>query len=108
MEYTIKIYEGKYDYGYIKGRIEDFYWYALVHTEPLNHGINKKCIDENYGRVTRLCVYKYVNNLKDFSVGRKIYADYKRHWGILNEEYIHMIECLVMYLERRFSMSIIK
>ncbi len=110
----MKIDEERYKYGYIKGRVEDFYWYALVHKEKLDYGINPQNLQKGYGRISRLCVYKEVIEnignpyLPISKIRRYIYANYKRDWDVLSNSHIDMIKKLVNYLERRYSFRLIK
>jgi CRISPR/Cas system CSM-associated protein Csm5 (group 7 of RAMP superfamily) len=112
--YNIKIDEGKYKYGYLRGRVDNFYWYALVHKEQLEYGINPDSLQSGQGRVTRLCIYKEVIEhggnpyVPTSSIKRYIYANYKKEWEVFNGNYIEMIRQLINYLERRYSLKLIK
>ncbi|MEW9122611.1 MAG: hypothetical protein AB2421_07845 [Thermotaleaceae bacterium] len=114
MNYNIKIDEGKYKYGYIKGKIEGFDWYALVHKEQIDAGINPQNLQCGLGRISRLCIFKEVVEhggnpyLPTSSVRRFIYANYKREWDVLNSDCLDMTKELVNYLERRYSLKVIK
>ena len=114
MNYDIKIEGGKHRYGYIKGRIDHFSWYALVHKEQIEFGINPKNLQAGEGRISRLCVYKEFTEqggnpfLPTSSVKRYIFANYKREWDVLNTNYEDMVRQLVNYLERRYSLRLIK
>lgn len=112
--YPIKIDQGKYKYGYIKGSVGDFYWYALVHKNEIEHGINPVSLQTGQGRISRLCVYKEMAEpgnhrcLPASGIKRYIYANYKREWDVLNSNYVEMVRQLVNYLERRCSFKLIK
>lgn len=114
MNCDIKIDEGRHRYGYIRGRIDGFEWYALVHKEESENGINPCSLENGQGRVTRLCVYKDVVEhggnpyAPTCSARRFIYANYKREWDVLNSNHINMVKELITYLERRYSLRIVK
>lgn len=88
-------------HGVVEGRIMHCRWFALVQSEPTNHGINPRTILKGGGRVSRLCIYK-PNKKKD------IVADYSRGWVDLKYNYIDMVKELVEYLERRYSLRLVK
>ena len=114
MNYDIKIDDGKHRYGFIKGRIDNFNWYALVHKDQMDFGINPANLRAGQGRISRLCVYKEFTEqggnpfLPTSSVRRYIYANYKREWDVLNSNYEDMVRQLVNYLERRYSFKLVK
>ena len=114
MNYDIKIDDGKHRYGYIKGRIDNYYWYALVHKEQMDFGINPLDLKSGQGRVSRLCIYKEFSEqggnpyLPTSSVKRYIYANFKREWDVLNNNNEEMVRQLVCYLERRYSFRLLK
>ncbi|TCO68486.1 hypothetical protein [Marinisporobacter balticus] len=114
MNYNIKIDDGKHKAGYLRGRVDNFYWYALVHKEQNETGINPLNLQSGEGRVTRLCVYKDVVEhggnpyAPSSSVKRFIYANYKREWDVLNSNHVELVKQLINYLERRYSLRIIK
>ncbi|SDK17468.1 hypothetical protein [Natronincola ferrireducens] len=106
MSLNIKVCSSKNRYGYIRGEIDNFYWYALVHKEEVEFGLNPNNLSAGQGRVSRLCVYKDVpmyNYTK-----RLIYANYKRQWEVFNSGYEEMIRNLVEYLDRRYSIRVVK
>lgn len=114
--YNIKIDDGKYKYkyGYIRGKIDNFYWYALVHRSEMDYGINPMDLQSGYGRVSRLCIYKEVIEQggnpysPSCDIKRYIYVNYKREWEILNSNYVEMTKQLVNYLDRRYSLKLVK
>lgn len=112
--YNIKIDKGCNKYGYIKGEIDNYAWFALVHKEEMDFGINPIDLSKGKGRVTRLCLYKdqadYGGNpyLPTLSVKRYIFANYQRDWSVLNRNYYDMVKELITYLERRYSLRVIK
>ncbi|WP_053956107.1 hypothetical protein [Inediibacterium massiliense] len=114
MDYNIKIEEGKHRYGYMKGIVDRFRWYALVHKEETEHGIDPMNLESGWGRITRLCVYKDVVEFGGSpyaptrNVRRYIYANYKREWDILSTNHIPMIKELINYLERIYSLKLVK
>lgn len=114
MDYNIKIDDGKYKYGYIKGTIDNYYWYALVHKEKTDYGINPLDLQTGQGRVSRLCLYKEFCDqggnpyLPTSSIRRYIYANYRREWDVLNYNHEEMVRQLVSYLERRYSLKLVK
>lgn len=88
-------------YGVIEGRIMHCYWFALVQADPTEHGINPKTLLKGGGRVSRLCVYSGLKR-------RETIAEYSRGWINLKYNYIEVVEELVNYLERRYSLKIVK
>lgn len=112
--YHVKINEEKYKYGYVRGTVNDFCWYALVHKEQIDHGINPENLEKGQGRISRLCIYKDVVEplgnpyLPASRIRRYIYANYKRDWDVLSSSHIDMIKYLVNYLERRYSFRLIQ
>ncbi|MTI65119.1 MAG: hypothetical protein FH753_00765 [Firmicutes bacterium] len=110
MDFNIKI-EGKNKYtryGYIKGEIGKYKWYALVHKESLNNGIDPNTLEKGKGKITRLCVYKDVNINSDTHIKRYIFANYKRGWDVLSKNHKELIIQLVEYLDRRYNIVVIK
>jgi len=101
-------------FGYLYGRIENYKWFALVQDSEVSYGINLKTLDAGMGRVVRLCIYKesYINNNQDKRWGKVfknlVIADYKRRWETINLEHKDIIERLVNYLDRRYSLIIVK
>lgn len=112
--YNIKIDRTCNKYGYIRGEIGSYAWFALVHREIMDHGINPGDLSQGSGRITRLCLYKdqidYKGNpyLPSLNVKRYIFANYHREWSILNNNYFDMVKDLTTYLERRYSMKLVK
>lgn len=106
MECNIKVYQGKNRYGYIKGEIDNFSWYALVHKDCVDFGLNPSALDSGNGRISRLCVYKDIP-MSSYTK-RLIYANYKRKWDVFNNSYELMIRNLVEYLERIYSIRVVK
>ncbi|NLM05142.1 MAG: hypothetical protein GX214_08995 [Clostridiales bacterium] len=106
MSLKIKILNSKNRYGYIQGEVEDFCWYALVHREEVAHGINPNNLDAGRGRVSRLCIYKDIP-MTNYTK-RLIYANYKRHWEVFNTRHEDVIRGLVDYLNKRYSIRVIK
>lgn len=88
-------------HGIISGRIMHYHWFALVQPEPTNYGINPRTLLKGGGRVSRLNVY---------ILGRKkkVVADYCRGWIELKHNYIDIVRELVDYLERRYSLKVVK
>ncbi|KAB3535290.1 hypothetical protein F8154_06780 [Alkaliphilus pronyensis] len=106
MSWNIKILPGKNRYGYIKGEIDYFHWYALVHKDSVSFGIDPINLEGGYGRISRLCVYKDIP-MSSYTK-RLIYANYKRRWDVFNTSYEDMIRYLVEYLERIYSIKLVK
>lgn len=112
-KYDIKINKSNKNYGYIDGMINDVYWFALVHQECVENGINSVTLEKGMGRVTRLCLYKddtsFEGNpfLPSMTVRRQIYVNYQDEWSVLNSNYVDMARDLINYLDRRFSLRII-
>ncbi|RKD31816.1 hypothetical protein BET03_12005 [Thermohalobacter berrensis] len=101
-------------YGYIKGEINDYSWFALVHRKDVEYGIDPKTLKKGNGKITRLCVYKDIpisleNNVKyDGVIKRYIFANYKREWDVLSPDHKYIVKNLVEYLERRYSIKLVK
>ncbi len=93
-------------YGFIKGKIDSFDWFALVHREDVEFGINAESLKMGEGRVSRLCLYKDIP-MSDYTK-RLIYANYKRGWDVFNKNYEKMILDLVGYLDRIYSIKAVK
>ena len=97
--FNIKInYNTKSRYGYIKGEIDSFTWFALVHKEDVEFGINAENLRTGKGRVSRLCLYKDIS-MPNYTK-RLIYANYRRGWDVFNKSYEKMVSDLVGYLDR--------
>lgn len=112
--YNIKIDKSTNKYGYIKGQIDDYAWFALVHKEEMEFGINPNNLTKGNGRITRFCLYKdhteFVGNpyLPSVNVKRYIFANYEREWSVFNRNYYDMVKELITYLERRYSFKLVK
>ncbi len=106
MSLNIRICNSKSRYGYICGEIDNFYWYALVHKDNVKFGINPRDLNAGNGRVSRLCIYKDVP-MSNYTK-RLIYANYKRQWEVFNRGYEEMIRILVEYLDRRYSIRLVR
>ncbi|MBM7616318.1 hypothetical protein [Alkaliphilus hydrothermalis] len=106
MSWNIKISNSRNRYGYIKGEIDHFSWYALVHKDVVDYGINPYTLEEGQGRISRLCIYKDIP--MSAYTKRLIYANYKRKWEVFNNSYEVMIRELVEYLDRIYSIKLVK
>lgn len=112
--YNIKIDKSCNKYGYIKGEIDNYAWFALIHRDAIENGINPEDLSKGNGRITRLCLYKdhssFQGNpyLPSIGVKRYIFANYHREWSVLNKNYYDMVKDLITYLERRYSLKLIK
>lgn len=112
--YNIKITSSQKHQGYVEGTIDDYAWFAIVHDDVMDLGIDSTTLLKGQGRVTRLCIYKDSSAvegnpyLPSLSIKRLIFANYQREWSILNTSYRDMVRELVMYLERRGTMKLIK
>ncbi|MCG8539775.1 MAG: hypothetical protein MJA82_07520 [Clostridia bacterium] len=112
--YDIKVDKDSSKYGYIKGKIGNFAWFALVHRDEVEHGINPEDLTKGLGRITRLCLYRdqtdFLGNpyMPSLNVKRYIYANYHRDWSVLNKNYYSMVKELITYLERRYSFKLVK
>lgn len=112
-KYNIKVNKANKQYGYIDGMINDIYWFALVHSEVVEDGIDPVTLEKSFGRITRLCLYKdstsFEGNpfLPSMTVRRQIYVNYQNEWSVLNSGYVDMARDLVQYLDRRYSLRII-
>jgi len=112
--YNIKIDKNCCKYGYVRGNIGNYAWFALVHKESMDTGINPKDLTRGKGRITRLCIYKDQTDFKgnpylpSLNVKRYIFANYHREWSVLNKNYYDMVKDLITYLERRYSLKVIK
>lgn len=113
-KYNIKITTDNRHQGFIEGTIDEYSWFAIVHDEPLEFGIDSSTLSKGYGKVTRLCIYKDSYDvegnpyLPSLSIKRLIYANFQREWTILNGRYRDMVKELVNYLDRRYSFKIVK
>lgn len=107
MLFNIKIsHNAKSRYGYVKGEIDKFMWFALVHREHVDFGIDPETLEMGEGRVSRLCIYEDIHMLN--YTKRLIYANYKRGWDVLNKSYEQMVVDLVSYLDRIYSIRAVK
>lgn len=107
MLFNIKIdYKLKSRYGYIKGEIDRFMWYALVHREDVDYGIDAETLEIGQGKVSRLCIYEDIP-MSNYTK-RLIYANYKRGWDVFNKNYKKMVLDLVSYLDRIYSIRAVK
>lgn len=107
MLFNIKInYNTKSRYGYIRGSIDKFAWFALVHKESVDFGIDPETLKMGNGRVSRLCIYEDIP-MSSYTK-RLIYANYKRGWDVLNKNYEKMVLDLVSYLDRIYSIKAVK
>lgn len=112
--YEIKIDSNCNKFGYIRGNIDNYAWFALVHKEAVENGINPEDLSKGVGRITRLCLYKdhsdFLGNphMPSLSVKRYIFANYHRDWSVLNRNYYDMVKELITYLERRYSLRLVK
>jgi len=105
--FNIKVnYGTKSRYGYIKGEIDNFSWFALVHKDEVEFGISPENLEIGKGRVSRLCLYKDIP-MSNYTK-RLIYANYKREWDVFNRTYEEMIIDLVGYLDRIYSIKAVK
>lgn len=111
--YNIQVNKANKQYGYIDGMINDIYWFALVHTEIVEDGIDPVTLEKGFGRITRLCLYKdstsFEGNpfLPSMTVRRQIFVNYQNEWSVLNSQYVDMARDLIHYLDRRYSLRII-
>jgi len=100
--------------GFVEGTIDEYLWFAIVHEESMEFGIDVKSLSKGTGKVTRLCIYKDAYDvegnpyLPSLSIKRLIYANFQREWTILNSKYKEMVFELVHYLERRYSFKVLK
>lgn len=112
--YNIKITSNQKNQGYVEGTIDDYAWFAILHDEPIEAGIDSVTLERGVGRVTRLCIFKDSSAvegnpyLPSLSIKRLIFANYQREWSILNSNYREMTRELIAYLERRGAMKVIR
>ncbi|MCT4563121.1 MAG: hypothetical protein N4A68_02140 [Maledivibacter sp.] len=112
--YDIKIDKDCCKSGYIRGEIENYAWFALVHRDAVEKGIDPNDLTAGTGRITRLCLYKdqtdFLGNpyMPSLSVKRYIFANYHRDWSVFNKNYYDMVKELITYLERRYSFKLVK
>lgn len=112
--HQIKVLTTNRTMGYVEGTIDDYTWFAIVHDEKMEFGIDPTSFQKGYGRVTRLCIYKDAYDvegnpfLPSMSIKRVIYANYQHEWTILNYKYYDLIKELVVYLDMRYSMRLVK
>ncbi len=112
--YNIKITSSQKNQGYVEGTIDDYAWFAILHEEPMETGINQNTLERGVGRVTRLCIFKDSSSvegnpyLPSLSIKRLIFANYQHEWSILNSSYKEMVRELIAYLERRGTLKVLK
>lgn len=112
-KYNIRVNKANKQYGYIDGSINDIYWFALVHTDVVENGIDPVTLEKGFGRITRLCLYKDNTTfegdpfLPSMTVRRQIYVNYQEEWSVLNSGYVDMARDLIHYLERRYSLKLV-
>ena len=112
--YNIKITSSQKNQGYIEGTIDDYAWFAIIHEDPMESGIDQITLERGIGRVTRLCIFKDSSSvegnpyLPSLSIKRLIFANYQREWSILNSSYRDMVKELISYLERRGMLKVVK
>lgn len=113
-KYKIEILSMTKSQGFIEGSIDDFSWFAIVQEEPVPFGIDPESLVKGRGKVTRLCLYKDNYDIEgnpylpSLSIKRMIYANFQHEWSILNHKYRDMVMELVTYLERRYSMHVLR
>lgn len=112
--HNIKVINDHRHRGYVEGEIDGLTWFAIVHDDPVETGIDPDSLKRGMGRVTRLCIYQDTSSIEgnpylpSLSIKRMIYVNYQREWSIFNYNYRGMTKELVEYLERRSSLHIIK
>jgi len=102
----IKICTSKNRYGYIRGQIDELSWFALVHKNEVEFGLNPYSLNAGTGKVSRLCIYRDIR-MTNYTK-RLIYANYKRQWDVFNGSYEKMVKDLVSYLDRIYSIKLVK
>lgn len=81
------------DYPWMEGIIEGCHFDAEVYDAPSEYGINE-------GRISKLMVWKEVEEKGSRKVSRKLLANYDRGWDIKPQaQYKKMFDELVSYLE---------
>lgn len=114
MELNIEIENKKTRYGFIRGKIGNYNWFALVQKEDVDYAINPNTLEKGKGKIVRLCIYKDIlinDNIKkdgNITFRRLIYASYKRDWEVLSKEHNEIVKKLVDYLNRRYSLRLVK
>ena len=94
-------------YGYIKGTVDTFNFFAIVNKHPDKKGLNAKTKMPGLGLITRLCIHKDIP-MSGFTK-RLIYADFKNgEWEVLNDSYQETTYELIEYIERIYFISLIK
>jgi len=112
--HCIQIERNSKSYGFLRGSIDDYLWFALVHKYQVEYGIDLETLDRGFGRITRLCIYKEERQfdgnpfMPSMTVKRTVYTNFHREWTVMNPQYRPMAEELVAYLERRFSFHIVR
>lgn len=111
--YNIKITSDNRHSGYVEGTINEFLWFAIVHNNAMEFGIDSNSLKKGLGKVTRLCIYKDSYDvegnpfLPSLSIKRLIYANYQHEWTILSTSSRDMVKELIEYLERRYSFRVV-
>lgn len=113
-EHNIKVINDHRHRGYLEGEIDGMLWFAIVHEEPVETGIDPETMKRGMGRVTRLCIYQDSSSvdgnpyLPSMSIKRIVYVNYQREWSIFHYDFRSMTRELVKYLERRCCMHLLK
>lgn len=113
-KYNIEIMNTRKNEGFSEGLIDGLKWFAVVKETESSFGINPRTLFKGRGKVIRLCVYeddqKVEGNpyLPSMSIRRLIYANFDKDWKVLNHKYKDMIQELVIYLDRRYTMHALK
>jgi hypothetical protein len=87
------------DKGLIEGKITHCRWSATVQPETTDCCITPHTLIIGKGRVSQLHIY--AGNNKD------AVAEFSKKWIRLQYNYIDMVEDLVDYLERRYSLKVV-
>lgn len=112
--HNIQLERNSKSYGFIKGSIDDYLWFALVHKDYVDFGIDPVTLDKGAGRITRLCIFKEERQfdgnpfMPSMTVKRTVFVNFHREWSVMNPQYRPLVEELVKYLERRYSFHIVR
>jgi len=112
--HNIQLERNSKSYGFLKGSIDDYLWFALVHKDAVDYGIDPVTLNRGEGRITRLCIFRedrqFDGNpfMPSMTVKRTVYVNFHREWSVMNPQYRPLVEELVKYLERRYSFHIVR
>ncbi len=112
--HDIQLERNSKSYGFLKGSIDDYLWFALVHKDSVDYGIDPATLNKGMGRITRLCIFREERQfdgnpfMPSMTVKRTVYVNFHRDWTVMNPQYRPLVDALIKYLERRYSFHIVR